>query len=204
MPIPTTRPVIGRDLDEIKQTFGLSTADACWLFGLSITKWTQVARQSTDTPVKDPTLALLCRFLDQHPELSVMPKLPDATEMFDLINKVAQTDQKRFSILFGSEASAAYRWRKNGARQSPTLLRLMYYMKMALQTRNKASKEELLTDWAKTVEQEGSARGVNNVFKVGQWVTKEERERLKAETTGAKRPKSKAKVMVAAPKRKRA
>lgn len=173
MSIPSNRPVLGKDLDEIKQGFGLSTADACWLFGLSITKWTQVARQEKNEPVKDPTLALLCRFLDQHPELSVMPKLPDADEMYTILNKVAPTDQKRFSVLLGSEASAGYRWLKHGSRQSPTLLRLMYYMKMALQSRTRGDSLDLLHRWAQTVEDEGLARGVENVFKTGRWVPPE-------------------------------
>lgn len=167
--IPINRPVLGRDLDDIKLQFGLSTADACWLFGMSITKWTQIARKGANDAVTDPTLALLVRFLDQHPELSVIPKLPDGQEMFDLINSVAPTDQKRFSILMGSEASAAYRWRKIGSRQSPTLLRLMYYMKMALLGRPDEDRLSLLDTWSKTVEVEGKARGVEDVFHRGRW-----------------------------------
>ena len=167
--IPTNRPVQGRDLDDVKLQFGLSTADACWLFGMSITKWTQIARKGANDSVTDPTLALLVRFLDQHPELSVIPKLPDGQEMFNLINSIAVTDQKRFSILMGSEASAAYRWRKIGSRQSPTLLRLMYYMKMALLGRPDDDRLEMLDGWAKTVGIEGKARGVDDVFHRGRW-----------------------------------
>mgnify|MGYP006870084542 CR=1 FL=1 len=74
--IPTNRPVLGRDLDEIKQEFGLSTADACYLFGLSITKWTHVVRQAPDAPVKDPTLALVVRLLDANPDLNEIHQTP--------------------------------------------------------------------------------------------------------------------------------
>lgn len=167
--IPTNRAVLGRDLDDVKMQFGLSTADACWLFGMSITKWTQIVRKAVDEPVTDPTLALLVRYLDQHPELSVIPKLPDGEEMFELINTIIPTDQKKFSILMGSEASAAYRWRRVGSRQSPTLLRLMFYMKMSLLGRTDSERLQLISEWQKTVELEGRARGVDDVFRRGRW-----------------------------------
>jgi len=174
--IPTNRPVLGRDLDDIKQQFGLSTADACWLFGMSITKWTHVCRQGAAEPVTDPTLALLVRFLDLHPELSVVPKLPDAMEIYTLVNSIVDTDQKRFSILVGSEASATYRWRKHGSRQSPTAQRLMYCMKMSLLGRPDADKLELLDEWEGVVKAEGQARGVDDVFRRGYWSAKSEPE----------------------------
>ncbi len=167
--IPDNRPVIGRDLDTIKQQFGLSTADACHLFGMSITKWTHVARQGADVPVTDPTLALLARFLDGHPELNVIPRYPDPTEMYDFVNDIHPVDQKAFSVLMGSEASATYRWRKTGSRPSPVLQRLMHYMRLSLLARDETGKVELLSDWRTTVAQEGLVRGVPNVFKVGRW-----------------------------------
>jgi hypothetical protein len=169
MTIPVTRPVVGRDLDDVKRTFGLSTADACWLFGMSITKWTHVARRDADLPITDPTLALLVRFLDAHPELPVVPKGPNAVEMHELVDAIIPTDQKRFSVLMGSEASGAYRWRRKESRQSPALLRLMYFMRMSLMSRDDGDKVALLNDWSKVVEAEARARGVDNVFRVGRW-----------------------------------
>lgn len=172
--IPATRPVIGKDLLEIKQAFGLSTADAIWLFGLSITKWTQVAKSKAEEPIRDPTLALLARFLDRHPELSVVPKFPKTNEMFDFLNEITPVSQKRFSILLGSEASAAYRWRKPGARQSPTSERLMYFIKVSLLSLSENKRAEMLDDWKRTVEAEAQARGRENIFKSGRWFAEKE------------------------------
>lgn len=200
--IPSNRPVLGRDLDDVKMQFGLSTADACWLFGMSITKWTHVARQGANEPVTDPVMALLIRFLDQHPELSVVPKLPDGPEMFELINSVTPIDQKRFAIMMGAEASAGYRWRKEGARQAPTLLRLMYFMKLSLLGRPASDRLTLLNDWSKTVEAEGRARGVDDVFRLGRWRPKAPKEdkapakKLRAAKSGAPAVKPAAKKSV--------
>lgn len=183
--IPENRPVIGSDLVTIKRQFGLSTADTCFLFGMSITKWTQLTRKAADKPVSDVTLAILVRFLSNHPELSVVPKMPSVDEMFDLLNSVAPIDQKRFSILWGAEGSAGYRWRKLNTRQGPALSRLMYCMRMALLSRSTSDRVLLLDQWTKTVEAEGRARGVPDVFKSGQWSPREVIEKSK-QSIGAK------------------
>lgn len=174
--IPADRPVLGKDLDSIRQAHGILTADACWLFGMSITKWMHVVRQAPNEPLKDPTLALLVRFLDQHPEMSVIPKFPEAQEMYDTVNKIADVDQKRFSVLFGSESSATYRWLKpSGSRVSPAVGRLMYYLKMALLAKPPADRGVMLEDWRETVRLEAQTRGVDDIFKQGSWKPKAEK-----------------------------
>jgi hypothetical protein len=173
--IPTNRPVLGKDLDSIAQQFGMLVSDACWLFGMSITKWMQIVRRQPDVPLKDPSLALLVRFLADHPELSVIPKYPSAEEMFAMVNKVQEFDQKRFSVLFGSEASATYRWLKPGSRMSPTVGRLMFYMKMAMLASSPEKRAQMLENWRETVKLEGQARGVDDIFKSGAWNPKTKR-----------------------------
>lgn len=173
--IPTNRPVLGKDLASIKQQYGLLTADACWLFGLSITRWTQIVNQASDVPVKDPTLALLVRFLGNHPELSVIPKFPGVAEMYEMLNSVQEIDQKRFSVLFGSEASATYRWLRVGSRQSPAVNRLMHYMRLALLARAPHERLDLLNSWRDTVSMEAATRGSPDVFRTGQWNPRKEK-----------------------------
>lgn len=171
--IPYTRPVLGKDLDTVRQQCGLLTADACWLFGLSMTRWMQIVRQGPELPVKDPTLALLVRFLDEHPEALFMPKFPSVDEVYGLVEST-QIDKKglaqRFSVFLGSEGSATNRWRRGaGSRQSPAVLRLMLCLKSAMLARQPESRAELLEGWRKTVDLEGKARGVADVFKEGKW-----------------------------------
>lgn len=173
--IPRNRPVYGKDLETIKQQLGLLTADACWLFGLSITRWTKIVRQCPEDPVRDPTIAMLVRFLDQHPECSLIPTFPGVEEMFEMINEIEPTDQKRFSVIFASEASAAYRWRQPDGRQSPAVARLMLCMKLALQARDRTEQKALLDDWKDALRDEAYARGVErDVLETGKWAPRGE------------------------------
>lgn len=169
--IPNNRPVLGRDLDAIRQEFGLLTNDIIWVLNMSITRWMQIVRQAPDEPVKDPTLALLVRFLSQHPELAVVPRQPSAAEVFALMNEVTEVEPKRFATYFGAETSAAYRWMKPDARPSSTALRLMHFMKTALLMQDAAGRTQMLENWRKTVDQEARSRGVPDVFKSGRWTT---------------------------------
>ena len=169
--IPSNRPVLGRDLDAVRQEFGLLTNDMIWVLSMSITRWTQIVRQGADEPVKDPTLALLVRFLAQHPELALVPKSPTAQEMFGLMNESADIEPKRFATYFGAETSAAYRWMRPDARPSSTVLRLMHFLKTVLLMQAPAGRTQMLEDWRKTVDQEAHNRGVSNVFQTGRWTT---------------------------------
>lgn len=169
--IPTNRPVLGRDLDAVRQEFGLLTNDIIWVLSMSITRWMQVVRQAPDEPVKDPTLALLVRFLAQHPELAVVPKQPTAPEMLAFMNEIADVETKRFATYFGAESSAAYRWMRPDSHPSSSVTRLMHFLKTALLMQNSAGRTQLLEDWRKTVEQEARSRGVSDVFKTGRWTT---------------------------------
>lgn len=169
--IPNNRPVLGRDLDAVRQEFGLLTNDIIWVLSMSITRWMQIVRQAPDEPIKDPSLALLVRFLAQHPELAVVPKQPSAKELFTLMNEASEVEPKRFATYFGAETSAAYRWMKPDARPSSTVLRLMHFMKTALLMQDAAGRSQMLEDWRKTVDQEARARGMDDVFKSGRWNT---------------------------------
>lgn len=171
--IPTNRPVLGRDLDEIKQLFGLSSPDTCYLLGISISKWSELIGKGADKPIEDPTLALLVRILDLHPELISLPQYPDVQEMFDLFKRVNPSiDQKRFSILMGGEASSGHRWLKTRPRMTATMPRLMLYLQRMLDSSRDRGWKELKT-WSEIVQLEGSARGVADVFKAGRWTVPE-------------------------------
>lgn len=198
--IPFSRPVVGKDLDAIRQQFGLLTSDACFVFGLSITRWMQIVRQKPDEPVKDPTLALMVRFLEEHPETLVIPDYPTVPDMYEYINSIQTTDQKRFSILFGSEASAAYRWLRSNSRQSPAVSRLMHLLKVALNSRSPAQKWKLIESWSKIVAKEGVARGIPDVFAFGKWNPVAE-DKAKVEATLTTGPKLTRKKGLAAVKK---
>lgn len=172
MTIPKDRPVIGRDLEALRQQFALLTSDVCWLLGMSITKWTQVVRQNPDEPVSDPTLALLVRHLSEHPELQLIPRFPSPKEMFEFLQEVGEVDAKSFGVMWGAEASAGYRWLRQEPDIVPGVSRLMHYVQLTMQAAPENERAELLARWRRLVDIEAKSRGVDDVFKSKSWTVK--------------------------------
>lgn len=171
-------PVLGCNLDDIRQHIGLNTEDTRWLYGIPMNRWsnytstnqkvdcTEIAGR--DAPV-EPTLGLLVRMLDRHPELSVIPQYPSVEEMFILLRSVKPISQKEFSIMMGKDASAGYRWNKLGHKPSPPLQRLMYYLKTLILAAPINKREAVIDEWIEVVRKEGLARINDDVFKKGCW-----------------------------------
>jgi hypothetical protein len=177
--IPLDRPVTGRDLDEVRQTLGLSVADALWVFGnIMMNDWSRIVRGATDgsqkreDPLKNPTLALLVRLLDRYgSDIPVLPPAPSAAEVFALFGSVMDVNKRSMSILLGSEATAMYRWIELGRRQPPIVQRLMYFLQLMFPPMADISKRaDFARDWRERVLEEGRARGVEDVFAAGSWV----------------------------------
>ena len=168
--IPTDRPVLGKDLDAVRQEFGLMMADAIWLYGLSPNKWSQLVRMHPDEPIADPTLALLVRFLDQHPDLPIIPRWPSPRETFDRLNAAQKLTQGDFSLMMGFERSATTRWFKpRGARPSATLSRLMFCFKTQLLAMREEERGQLIDDGRATAKLEAKKRDVKDLFASGGW-----------------------------------
>lgn len=181
--IPENRPVIGSDLEDIRIMNGMSVADACWLFGMSPTKWTYVAKKGANQPVSS-TLALLARALDRDPPIRLLPEMPNATEISSLLNGVSEVDKKRLAIISGNEACGGYRWLVLGTRQPAELQRLFYCLKQRLLMAPKGRRVEVLADWFKTVENEARARGITDIFRTGSWTPDIERQNRKKKDAG--------------------
>lgn len=158
--IPDDRPVLGKDLEVVRQQLGLLSSDMCFLLGVSMTRWMHICRRDADLPLNDPTMALLIRILDAHPELSILPTFPEPAEMLELLNKVQQVDGKKaFPVMLGSDASAGYRWLQNGGKQGPAVSRLMLCLKLALQAKAPENRGEVLDNWRDVVNKEAVTRG---------------------------------------------
>ena len=194
--IPIQRPVLGSDLDDVRQQFGLSVGDAIWLFGLSITRWTEIVRKGAEEPVRDPTLALLVRLLDAFPTLNVIPMYPTPTEMYDLLAEVTDMTKKKFSIFMGNESSGGYRWMTKGSRPSPALLRLMYFLKIMLTSAKPEERTAVVEGWMNIVNIEASARGSNDVFHTGRWSGESARRFTEQRKAIVRTPKDKQKAKI--------
>ena len=170
--IPTNRPVVGNDINDLRIQYGLSTADACYLFGMSMAKWSKIVCLGRDEPVTDVPLALFARLLDANPWLYTPPEYPSPNEMKELFQEASseKINQRTISILLGADGSSAHRWLKLGSRQGPSVQRLMLYLEQTLLSANDpATRAQALSIWKGIVEAEGYARTGKDVFKTGKW-----------------------------------
>lgn len=186
--IPTNRPVLGKDLDAMRQSFGITTTDALFLFGLSITRWMYAVRRDAELPLADTSLALLLRFMDQNPDLFLLPKFPTPPDVFDSIKEHVQMHPRHFSLIMGAESTASNRWLSGSGRQSPSVMRLLWYVNEALnQASGKPSQanqsaegldpEELIERLIETAKLEATLRGTPDLFKAGRWPVIKQRDR---------------------------
>jgi hypothetical protein len=173
--VPQNRPVIGKDMDEVRLALGLIVAEACSLFGLSMTRWMQHVRQGGELPIKDASLATLVRFYDAYPEMCPIQKAPAPTEMHEMLTAIrGSLTNAEFSAAFGAEGTAAYRWLKQNATPSPYAARLMTGLKRLLLSVPEWKRGETLDQWMAIISAEGVARGgTESPAKSGKWYTKQ-------------------------------
>lgn len=196
--IPNDRPVLGKDLDAIRQSYGLTTTDACFLFGLSMTRWMHAVRRDFDLPLADTSLAVLARFMDKYPELFLLPKFPEPSDVFEKIRAVKGYDQlssRHFSLILGADSTAANRWLKQGGRQSPSVVRLLWHINEALDHTNpggkpkvdvdlnKISQTEVINQLLEMAKLEASLRGTVDLFKEGRWQVIKQIDRVRVRDT---------------------
>lgn len=166
--IPSTRPVVGLDLDLLRTRLGgITVTDACWLFGLQRNRWYELVRSKE--PLEDVTLAMMIRVYDMFPEMCPIKPVPKAEWVYHWLKEINPTlDQRTFSLLLGREKSAAHRWLKLGQSVSPKIERLFTTMQaMMIAQINPLKAMEPL------VQIEASARGLD--VNEGVWSTKDNR-----------------------------
>lgn len=186
---PENNPIIGEDLDSLRESFGLSVMDACSLFCFSSPKWTQIARRTDENKERpelsgkakktldNPTLALYVRALKKWRHACPTAIVTNALVVFDAMKEAhaeigISLEYKRFAILFGRELSSGYRWMTVGAKTSPALERLFtIYMNLYRECHGDVQKEvELLAWWESLVLEEAQSREINDIFRIGRWV----------------------------------
>lgn len=169
--IPVSRPVINKDLDDLRLSYGLSTQDALYLFGINMGKWSAM-KAAPQEVVKDVSLALLVRLLDGNPGLFLPPEYPSPSEMKDLFDHCSDRPirQKMLAILLGNNESSGYRWLKLDANNKPSVSRLSLYLEKAILSLKEESRNDALQSWKEVVQQEGYARTGQNVLETGKWV----------------------------------
>lgn len=165
--VPSNRPVIGKDLENLRQVLGITASDACWLFGLTMQKWGELVHKKSHDPIQDPSLALLVRLVDEDPSLVEIPNYPSPESFFNFLNTIEKIDQKTFSLILGGDKSSGHRWISRGSRTSPHVMRLMHYLRKKIsKDLNGASEVE---KWVNVVENEAHSRNINDLWKEGRW-----------------------------------
>lgn len=176
--IPASRPVIGKDLDDLRARYGISVAEACHLFGLSPNKWSEIVNRGADEPVKDIPTALLARLLDNHRWLYEPPEWPTPEEMLELFEQSAggRITMRTFSALLGVDTASGSRWLSHESGQKGASQRLMYYLRRLLvdyaRADEDASRHLVFESWLQQVRNEGFARAGHDVIKTGRWRAK--------------------------------
>lgn len=165
--VPEERPVVGKDLDNLRQVLGISTSDACWLFGLSMQKWGEFVHKKSHLPVDDPSLALLVRLIDNNPSLCEIPKNPDPESFYNLLNIYMKVDQKTFSLILGCDKSSGHRWISQNSRVSPHVMRLMHYLRKSILVSGDGV--DFIENWKSVVTKESEARDICDIWKEGRW-----------------------------------
>lgn len=170
-----TKPILGQDLDTLREMMGMTASEACWFYGISMNKWTDVVRKEAKSPVGSITLSLLVRALSRWPELSPLPPSPGAQEIYERLKLVDEgLEKKKFSVYFGCEASAGYRWITKNSELSPALRRLFgvfaQLFDRTLEQGGLTAATEMLGKWRRHVTTEAEERGISDVFRTGKWV----------------------------------
>lgn len=171
--IPTNRPVLGRDIEVLRQKLGYTVEDMCWVIGVAMPGWSRIVKQRPDVPVRDVTIALITRFLDKYYELSFVPKFSNPEEVMNMIkgNDALMRDLggtaplKKMGILVGRDSSAGHRWSQSRRGISPAITRASLLIK------NLAQNTGSIKDWIDTINIESRARGVEDIWRLGKWKT---------------------------------
>lgn len=166
---------MGKDLDDLRLTYGLSKTEGRALFGMTELKWSKTVIKGATQPVHDATVALLARLLDYNHWLFTPPKPPTPEEMKALLEEAqgAPMDQKRLAILLGQDGSAGHRWLKQHARQHPPVQALSCFLKKAFEAIPPDNWSQTLDTWEEIVRREGQVRTSADVFKTGRWTAKD-------------------------------
>jgi hypothetical protein len=166
-PIPTDRPVLGKDLETLRARLDCTSLECCALLGIPLTTWS-TWKNREDEPIPNPTAALTLRLYDRFPEL--VPTNPTPEELRVLLVQVTgrKIPVSELSLLLGREKTSGHRWRERGAPSVP-VSRLMGILQRLLETKYLSGFVEYRT----LLEREAAARGIPNLLEAGSWTNVE-------------------------------
>jgi hypothetical protein len=169
--IPANRPVIGKDIEALRQKFGYTVEDMSWLLGIAMPGWSRIVKQRPEEPLRDVTLALIVRYLDKYWERGYMPVFSTPEEIMNMIKADPKLVKdiggsvplKKMGILVGRDSSAGHRWNRSRRGISPAITRASLLIKRLIEEKGSVK------DWVEIINTESQARGVPDVWQLGKW-----------------------------------
>lgn len=166
------RPITGGHLRKQQENLGLSSADMCWMTGMSPNKWSEVVNANYDSAVPDEAVAIMARALDASESLLIVPKSPD---MNAVLTKLREVEgglgdegklQRDLPVLFGRDVKVGYNWLVRGMSPNPVVRHLAWMLLRAIEQEGPVA----LENWRAWVRAEARSRGHSgDIFEDGKW-----------------------------------
>lgn len=202
--IPKKRPVLGSDLLELQKKLDASTAEMHYILRMTPNEWADTVNAGRAKPITSIPVEIIVRVLDEFPELSPIPPLPDPKEVYEIVKGVRDIPASRFAVLCGSEKTAAVRWFTQEGRQHPKSSRVLELLSGRLKrAANPRDQADRLYEWEQMVKNIGLAREVADVTAAGSWSTANADAKTAVDSRKKKSAGSAAKVKKSKPQAKR-
>ncbi len=173
--------ITGADLQELKESFGITLLDLWWVTGVKSfsspkDKWKLVGERS-DLPIPQPSLTILIRYLQKYEnESMLLPEMPDFLDFYDKIApyfdelSLGKPAMGKIGLLLGIGQGAPNEWRKGLKRPSLGVQRMLYVVNKAVEKDGVEGFKRYLG----IVEKEAICRDIGNLsdlFSAGTWAS---------------------------------
>ena len=169
----------GQDLIFTQKRLLATVDDIQWLLGLSAVNWSACIRLPGQ-PIADPAIAILGRFVNDHPEVIKLPPSCSMEDMYRFFSLAEHVTMKEFALAFGRHVSAGHRWvrrEKDGPQQieraamvlawnvQHVLGRTVYdCLENGVSEAEKKKISKIWQAWKRTAETEAASRGVDDLW----------------------------------------
>ena len=181
------RSAIGADLYALRELLNVEINDLKFALGLSHPRWMRLTRDHPDTPISDPTLALLVWAFFNYPDYRFLPQYPDPHRAFGLFRDLGQqiihpvsslrragrvnnypvtlNSMRAFGFMLGRDQGAGKRWLDGTSQLNPVTRRLLYLLVKVCEHEQVAG----LQQWYERVVAEARWRGIEDLWVQKDW-----------------------------------
>jgi hypothetical protein len=175
-------PVTGDQYLKLQQKLRLELADYQSLVGVSIKEHYLITVNPAE-PLSDPGLCLHLRLLDEYPEL-VDPE-PEVIELVQVVKRIKRdhpelplpmpASANLVGLMLGRNSRTSSTWSTGRATPSRKIMMLVRHLLRLLDERD--DPDRVLQHYCELIFQEGTARGITDIFKDRQWPSRRKDDR---------------------------